>query len=212
MSCEHCCGADMLFDLKMAQKDLKSYKKKGPRKTTKKLLNLLSGYDHKGKSLLDIGGGIGAIQWEFVRKGGIKTTDIDSSSGYIAVASDYAKEIKHQNASFTMSDFNEVHKEIGRHDFVSLDKVICCYPEYKNLLGNALDKTGTALALSMPIGGWISNLFALFTKIYLVLRKNPFRTYIHNPKQVHEFIESKGFRLSEKALSFPWLVRVYERL
>ena len=211
MSCEHCCGADMLFDLKSARKELKTYKKRGPGKTTKKLLNLLSGYDQKGKSLLDIGGGIGAIQWEFVRNGGIKTTDIDSSSGYIKIASDYAKELKHHEASFKMSDFNEVHKEVGRHDFVSLDKVICCYPEYKKLLGNALDKTGTALALSMPLGGWISNLFAQFTKIYLILRKNPFRTYIHPPKQVHEFIESRGFRLSEKALSFPWLVRIYER-
>ncbi len=211
MSCEHCCGADMLFDLKMAQKELRYYKKRGPRKTTKKLLSLLSGYDQRGKSLLDIGGGIGAIQWEFVRNGGIKTTDIDSSSGYIDVASDYAIEIKHQDASFKMADFNEVQKEIGRHDFVSLDKVVCCYPEYKNLLGNALDKTGTALALSMPLGGWISNLFAQFSKIYLILRKNPFRTYIHSPQQVHDFIESRGFRLSEKAMSFPWLVRVYER-
>ena len=211
MSCEHCCGADMLFDLKSAQKELRSYKRRGPRKTTKKLLSLLSGYDQKGKSLLDIGGGIGAIQWEFVRNGGIKTTDVDSSSGYITVASDYAKEISHDAASFKMSDFNDVHTELNRHDFVSLDKVICCYPEYENLLGDALNKTGTALALAMPLGGWVSELLAQFTKIYLILRKNPFRTYIHSPKQVHEFIESNGFRLSEKAFSFPWLVRVYER-
>jgi len=211
MGCEHCCGADMLFDLKSAQKEIRSYKKRGPRKTTKKLLTLLSGYDQKGKSLLDIGGGIGAIQWEFVKNGGIKTTDVDSSSGYISVASDYAKEIKHRDANFKMSDFNDVHKEIGKHDFVSLDKVICCYPEYINLLGNALNKTGTALALTMPLGGWISKSLNQFTKLYLMLGKNPFRSYIHSPKQVHDFIESKGFRLSEKAFSFPWLVRVYER-
>lgn len=211
MGCEHCCGADMLFDLKSAQKELRSYKKRGPRKTTKKLLALLSGYDQKGKSLLDIGGGIGAIQWEFVRNGGIKTTDVDSSSGYITVASDYAKEISHNDANFKISDFNDVQEELDRHDFVSLDKVICCYPEYKNLLGNALNKTGTAIAITMPLGGWLSILFAQLTTIYLILRKNPFRSYIHSPKQIHNYIESSGFRLSEKALSFPWLVRVYER-
>ena len=211
MSCNHCCGADMLFDLKSAQKELRSYKKKGPRKATKKLLSLLSAYDQKGKSLLDIGGGIGAIQWEFVGNGGSKTTDVDSSSGYLAVASEYSKEINHELASFKMSDFNDVHDELARHDFVSLDKVICCYPEYEILLGNALDKTGTALAMTMPLGGWISRLLAQFTKVYLVLKKNPFRTYIHSPKKVHDFIESNGFRLSERSFSFPWLVRVYER-
>ena len=211
MGCEHCCGADRLFDLKSAQKELRSYKKRGPRGSTKKLLSLLSVYDQKGKSLLDIGGGIGAIQWEFVKRGGNKTTDVDSSSGYLSVASDYAKEINHNFSSFIMSDFNDVHKELGRHDIVSLDKVICCYPEYKNLLGNALDKTDTVLALTMPVGGWVSKILAQFTKLYFILSNNPFRTYIHSPKMVHEFIESKGFSQSGKAFSFPWLVRVYER-
>ena len=211
MSCDHCSGADKLFDLKSAKKELKSYKKKGPRKSTKKLLSILSGYDQKGKSLLYIGGVIGAIQWEFVKNGGIKTTYIDSSSGYITVASDYAKEIDHKVASFKMSDFNDVHEELVRHDFVSLDKVICCYPDYKKLLGNALNKTGTALAMTMPLGGWLSNFLNQFTNLYLLLRRNPFRTYMHNPNNVHDFIESYGFRLSEKTLSFPWLVRVYER-
>ena len=211
MSCDHCCGADKLFNLKSAQKELRSYKKKGPRKSTKKLLSLLSGYEQTGKSLLDIGGGIGAIQWEFVKKGGIKTTDVDSSSSYIFVASAYAKQIDHHLASFELSDFNDVHEKINRHDFVSLDKVICCYPDYEKLLGNALNKTGTALAMTMPLGGWIPNLMKQFTNIYLFLKKNPFRTYIHSPKKVHSYIESNGFRLSEKSLSFPWLVKVYER-
>ena len=212
MSCEHCCGADKLFNQKSAQKELRTYKKKGPRKSTKKLLSLLSDYDQKGKSLLDIGGGIGAIQWEFVRNGAIKTTDVDASPGYIAVASDYAKEINHEAANFKMSDFNDVHEELDRHDFVSLDKVICCYPDYKKLLGNALNKSGTALAMTMPLGGWFAKLLNQLPNLYMLLTKNPFRSHIHSPKNVHDFIESNGFRLSEKSLSFPWLVRVYERI
>ncbi len=211
MTCEHCCGADQFFDLKSARKELKSYKKNGPRKSTKALLSLLSGFDQKGKSLLDIGGGIGAIQWEFVKNGGIKTTDVDSSSGYLSVASDYALEINHKNASFKMSDFNDVHEELAKHDFVSLDKVVCCYPDYEKLLGNALKKTGAVLAMTLPIGGWVSKLLGHLAKIYLIIKNNPFRTYIHSPEKVQEFIESNGFRLTEKSLSFPWLVRVYER-
>lgn len=212
MGCEHCCGADRLFKLKSAQKEFRRYKKKGPVRSTRKLLSLLSVYDQEGKSLLDIGGGIGSIQWEFVRKGGVKTTDVDSSSAYLRVASEYAKEIKHHGAQFIMSDFNDVHEELDRHDLVTLDKVICCYPDYESLLGNALSKAETALALTMPIGGWLSKIMVKLTGLYLTLRKNPFRNYIHNPKMVHEFIESKGFIQSGRAFSFPWFVWVYERV
>ena len=211
MTCEHCCGADQLFDLETAQKEMKKYKKKGARKSTRKLLSLMSDFDQSGKTLLDIGGGIGSIQWSFFQKGGAKTTDIDSSSGYLEVAKSYAQE-KGYEVDFRMADFNDVAEDLQSHDFVALDKVVCCYPDYQLLLGNALDRTGNILALTMPLGGWISKGLAQLTKLYLIFKKNPFRTYIHDPKEVHTFMESKGFQLVKKGFSFPWLVRVYQRV
>ncbi len=211
MTCKHCCGADQLFDLKSAQKEMKKYKKKGAGKSTRKLLSLMYSLNQKNQTLLDIGGGIGAIQWAFMENGGNKTTDVDSSSGYLHVAQEYAAE-KGFDTEFKMADFNDVANEVEAHDIVTLDKVVCCYPDYKLLLGNALDKADKALAMTMPLGGFVSKALGQLTRAYLMIKKNPFRTYVHNPSEVQSFIESKGFRLSSKGFSFPWLVRVYERI
>src|SRR5210317_2078811 len=92
MTCNHCCGADRLFDLKGAKKELKKYKKKGPGKSSKRIISFIFANDTLGKSLLDIGGGIGALQWAFFKQGGIKTFDVDASLGYLNVAESYAIE------------------------------------------------------------------------------------------------------------------------
>ena len=64
----------------MATKNLKQYKKKGPSKSTKQLLESiseLSSHDLYGKSLLDIGAGIGVIGIELTGKGLERTTWVD---------------------------------------------------------------------------------------------------------------------------------------
>ena len=51
MSCSHCCGANQLFDQKIAKRDLKRYLKKGPKKATRLLTDALKNLDLKGLSL-----------------------------------------------------------------------------------------------------------------------------------------------------------------
>lgn len=212
MTCEHCCGADQLFDAKSAQKELKTYRRKGPKKSTRRLLRFLEGYELADRSLLDIGGGIGSIQWYFHEQGGSRTLDVDASSGYISVARDYASEMHYDEAGFIIGDYNDVHDELDAFDYVALDKVVCCYPDFRKLLGNALGKTKRTLILSMPIGGIISSALSKVAEWYMRYKKNPFRSYVHDPSEVHLFIESHGFKLVNKGTSFPWLLRAYERV
>ena len=76
MVCPHCQGVDALFDDGLAQKDLKRYLKKGPGKSTRLLLDALRKAGIGGMSLLDIGGGIGAIQHELVAAGVAASVDV----------------------------------------------------------------------------------------------------------------------------------------
>ena len=85
----HCCGADLLFDEKTAKKQYKNYLKKGPSKVTKRLIEQLSS-QNTGKTLLDVGGGIGALQWWFLNNNGDSTIGVDASSGYIKLAKEHA--------------------------------------------------------------------------------------------------------------------------
>lgn len=213
MTCDHCCGADRIFDLKSARKELKKYKKKGIGGATKKLLNGLAPFNLKGSTLLDIGGGIGAIQWNFLNRGASHTTDIDASSGYLEVAKSYAEEKQFSDkTAFMHGDFIDLSDQLDVHSFVTLDKVVCCYPDYKLLLSNALSKTEDVLALTFPMDNWISRLLATLGALFTKLIRNPFRPYIHPSKGIHDFILAHNFSLSFSEISFPWHVRVYKRL
>lgn len=211
MSCNYCCGADGLFDLKGAKKELRKYQKKGPGKPTKKLIDLLF-KDVNEKSLIDIGGGIGAIQWAFLKKGGQSTTDVDASCGYISVAKKFADDQGFaEKVKFITGDFVNHESEISSSNYVSLDKVICCYPDYKALLSAALNKCDSSIGLVYPFGGLLPKLFAKLEMAYFWIRKIQFGTYIHDPEEVENFIIDHGFELSEKTTSFPWHVQVYRR-
>ncbi len=213
MTCRHCCGADQFFDIKSARKELRSYRKKGSGGATKKIIELISQYELKDSTLLDIGGGVGAIQWHFLKNGASETTDVDASGGYIEVASAFGTDNNWQDRTkYLHGDFNDLYGEVSEHDFVTLDKVICCYPDYEVLLGNAISKSNKVIALSFPIGGIISRFLSEIAAIYMKVTNNPFRTYIHPPGQVHQFIESKGFRLVGGTIAFPWHVKMYERI
>lgn len=212
MTNDHCCGADKLFDLKGARKELKRYLNKGPRNTTRRLLSHLKHYNKQDKSLLDIGGGIGVIQWDFLSHMGARTTDVDAAGAYLQVAKEYAADHNWEDkCTFIQGDFSEVGEGIDVHDFVTLDRVICCYPDYISLLKMAMEKCGSVLALSYPMSGSLAQVVSELTGVYLYLKRNPFRTYVHPSAAVESFITNHGFKLRSKSLSFPWHVQVYER-
>ena len=66
MSCCQCKGIENIFDKKAAKRELKRYQKKGPSKTTRMLLEAINEKGVLGLDFLDIGGGIGAIQYGLI--------------------------------------------------------------------------------------------------------------------------------------------------
>ena len=55
MQCCHCQGIESLFSEKAARRELRSYRRKGPTKSTRALLAALESAGVQGRSLLDIG-------------------------------------------------------------------------------------------------------------------------------------------------------------
>ena len=212
MPCEHCCGADQVFDLKTAKKERKRYFKKGPKGATKKLIEALANIPAKDKTLLDIGGGIGILQWNHLKENGLATTHVDSS-GYQTIAKEISNEMGFANRSqFLFGDFVEIQKEIKPHDFVTLDKVVCCYPDYKKLLIAATKKCDETLALSFPMVGFIAKAFQKLGGLDMkYIERSAFRPFVHPVHKIDEVIRSNGFYLASQTMSFPWHVRVYKR-
>jgi len=213
MSCQHCCGANKQFDTKNAQKDLKRYLKRGPRKPTKKLTDTFKNLNIKGLSLLDIGGGVGPIPLELIPQGLSKVTDVDASEGYINVAkAEVQKRAYQDKISYHLGDFLDVHTAIEAHDIVTLDKVICCYPYVEDLLKASLSKAKTYYALVYPQANFISRTVVWFLNLTLKIRGNPFRTFIHDQKVINRLIALGGFTEIYKGRTFlSWQIHVYKK-
>lgn len=83
MTCCHCQGADELFNARTARKELKRYRKKGPTVSTALLLSSIEAQGIAGATLLDIGGGIGAVQHELASRELGAVVSVDASRGYL---------------------------------------------------------------------------------------------------------------------------------
>ncbi len=68
-----------LFSRKSAARDLKRYRKRGLTGTSRALVDLAG--DVSGASVLDVGGGIGAIELELLAEGAERATNVELSGG-----------------------------------------------------------------------------------------------------------------------------------
>ena len=129
--CSQCQGIESVFSKRMANGELKEYRRKGPSKTTQQLLDFIKKQDNiQGKTLLDIGGGVGAIQHKLVEAGVDRVTNVDASSAYLNTARAEATRLGYvDKASYHAGDFVDLAPTIDAADVVTLDRVLCCYPE-----------------------------------------------------------------------------------
>ena len=91
MKCCQCQGIESQFNAKQAAKELKDYRRRGPRKSTRMLIEALGAEGIKGMTLLDIGGGVGAIQHELLSAGVSSATDVEASLAYMETAKEEAQ-------------------------------------------------------------------------------------------------------------------------
>ncbi len=213
MSCQHCCGANKQFDIKNAQKDLKRYLKRGPRKPTKKLTEALKNLNLNNLSLLDIGGGVGPIPLELIPQGLCKVTDVDASEDYIEVAkAEVEKRAYQDKISYHLGDFLDVHTAIEAHDIVTLDKVICCYPYVEDLLKASLSKAKTYYALVYPQDNFLARTIVWGLNLTLKIRGNPFRTFIHDQNLIDRIIGEARFKEIYSGTTFlSWQIHLYKK-
>lgn len=212
MTCPHCLAADDVFGMKMARADLKAYKKDGPAKTTRQLLEALRSLGVADASLLDIGGGVGVIQHELMAAGLGHSTDVDASSAYIKVAHEEAEKRGYADrATYHHGDFVGLADALEPADIVTLDRAICCYPDVHALVTKSAQKAERIYAAVFPRDDWWLRLGMPLFNLMFKLRNNPFRVYVHDDRLINRLITEQGLRKTLHHRGFFWQVVVYTR-
>ena len=209
--CSHECF-ESTFDERRAKKQLKHYRKRGPDKTTRMLLDALRAAGIRDASVLDVGAGIGVIHHELLDNGASSAVHVDGSRPSIHVAQEEAARRGHaERVRFVDGDFVAVAQGIPPADVVTLDRVICCYPEMEQLVGASASKAKRVYGAVFPRERWVVKVMSRVGNLVWRVRKNPFRSYIHSTDAIDAAVRRQGFTPRSVADTLMWRVAVYAR-
>ncbi len=140
-----------------------------------------------------------------------ETVLVDAAPDYVAVARELrAKDPQPERFRAIEADFTEISPPLMAA-IVTLDRVVCCYPDFSTLLRTAAQSANRVLVLSYPRDRWYIRLVFMFENLTRRLTRNPFRTFVHPPEAITQILESAGLRRAGQRSTFIWLVESWSR-
>jgi Methyltransferase domain len=212
MTCTQCLGIEDLFSEEYVAKELKNYRRRGPDKTTRILIEALKKENVEGQTLLDIGGGLGAIQHEMLSAGVQHATDVDASNAYInASKTESARRGYAGQVDYRHGNFVDLAADILPADIVTLNRVICCYPDMQKMVSLSVSRADKLYGLVYPRDVWWTKIGLAIQNFVLRLQRSRFRTYLHPTEAVEALIKGNGFKRRFYKETFIWQIAVFSR-
>jgi magnesium-protoporphyrin O-methyltransferase len=160
-----------------------------------------------GASVLEIGGGVGALQLELLAKGASRTTNLELVDAYETDARDLANAAgMGDRMTRRQVDVAATPDQVEAHDIVVLHRVVCCYPDYERLLTAAADHAKRLLVFSHPPRNWVSRTLTGLQGIGFRVMGKSFRTFAHPPAAMVAVAESRGMRTDYTYRGSVWQV------
>ena len=211
-----CCrpprGYTRLFSKRTARRDAKRYRRNGLDETGEEMVDFLRERGVEGASVLEIGGGVGAVQLELLKAGAARTTNLELSPEYEEAAGELARELGVEGrVERRLGDVVQEPDLAGGADAVVMHRVVCCYPDYDALVGAASDRAQRYLVMSFPRPRRaVRVLFGALNAGARLLRWE-YRMWLHPPEALVAVAERRGLRLAEESRGRLWQVAALER-
>jgi SAM-dependent methyltransferase len=165
-------------------------------------------------TVLELGCGSGALAVSLLKNGAAQVDGIDLSPASVDVARDRATAARvADRASFTVG--NAATIPLAQHDWVVLDRVLCCYADVDRLLARSVAAARRRYAFSVPVSaGWRG----AFKRAQLALeaatarwRGRPCPGYVHDVRRIEAALTAAGFARLDGWKTGLWQVAVFER-
>lgn len=211
MTCPQCVGIEEQFGERMARRELARYRRKGPPRPTRILLDAIRDAG-AGETLLDIGGGVGALQHELLEDGTRSATSVDASRAYLAAAREEARDRGlEERVDYRHGDFLELAADLPEADVVTLDKVICCYPGMEPLVARSAERARRLWGAVYPRPHLLNRVGLPLVNLVERIRGIPFRVFLHPPADIARVLREQGLLRRFHATTLVWEVGVWER-
>jgi 2-polyprenyl-3-methyl-5-hydroxy-6-metoxy-1,4-benzoquinol methylase len=191
-----CCspaGYRWLFSEKVARRDAKRYARRGLDSTSRRIVGLLTRRGFKGLTLLEVGGGVGALQIELLKLGLAHAQNIEITPTYEEAACDLLRSAGLENrVERKVMDFAEAGDDVEAADIVILNRVLCCYPDMPKLTAAASAHCRQVMVLSFPKDRlWTRAALAVGNLLLRVTRRH-FQVFVHRPERILAVAKRQG--------------------
>ena len=166
----------------------------------------------EGATVLEVGGGVGEIQIELLKRGAARAVNLELSPAYEEEAERLLREAGfEERAQRLLHDIATDPAEIEPADVVVLHRVVCCYPDLEQLLDAAADHARRLLVFSYPPRNAVSRLFIAAQNLLFRLLRREFRTFAHPPSRMLRLLEERGLRRTFAHHPLVWQIAGLER-
>jgi magnesium-protoporphyrin O-methyltransferase len=210
-----CCGftetVDQQFTTKLARRELADYQRSGAGATARLLRDALSDAGLASGTLIDVGGGVGALSFDLMQRGMRRSTIVEASAAYAVAALQESRRRGHAaTTEIIRGDFVEVAPDLPAADVVTLDRVVCCYPLFRPLLEAAAGHALRAVAVSYPRDHWpVRGVVRL--ENWARRRRSGFQTFVHSVADMRAMLADYGFALVDQRGTLFWGADVFAR-
>jgi 2-polyprenyl-3-methyl-5-hydroxy-6-metoxy-1,4-benzoquinol methylase len=203
-----CCAPDdyqSVFSGRFARRQSKRYRRRGLTPAAHGIVDFATAQGIAGATVLEIGGGVGQVHIELLRRGAAHVTNLELSENYEAEA---ARLLEQAGLTGRVTrrflDVAQAPDEVEPADVVVLHRVVCCYPDYARLLSVAAGHARRTLVYSHPAANVVNRFEFGAENLYRRLTRNDFRAFIHPPDGMVRAAQSDGMAVAYRQQSRVW--------
>ena len=119
-----------MFSGRFARRTARRYRRRGLSRSARALVGFLADRGIDGATVLKIGGGVGQVQVELLRRGAARAVNLELATSYEAEAAQLLKSSGlGGRVERRFLDIAQSPGEVEPADVVVLHRVVCCYPD-----------------------------------------------------------------------------------
>jgi len=210
-----CCtarGYRRFFGARFARRAARRYRRRGLDGTAAAMVEFLERRGVAGATVLEIGGGLGEIELELLKRGAERAVNLELSPSYDEEAARlFAEAGLEARAERRLHDIAAGGDGVEPADVVVLHRVVCCYPDYERLLGAAADHARRLLVFSYPPRNAASRLLVAVQNVAFRVLRREFQVFAHPPAAMLAVLEGRGLRPAFAHRSLVWRAAGLER-